>query len=133
MQVVNNLLSNAAKYSPDGTPVEMVATAEEDVVQVTVRDTGIGISQEDQAKLFVPFFRAENVETRSESGTGLGLVIVKTIVELHGGRIELESQRGIGTTVRTWLPGILDEPPDDLPDVNARPVISRSPLDDLSD
>ncbi|MCH7740428.1 MAG: PAS domain S-box protein [Chloroflexi bacterium] len=133
MQVFNNLLTNAAKYSPDGTPVEMVATAEEDVVQVTVRDQGIGISQEDQEKLFVPFFRAENKETRSESGTGLGLVIVKTIVESHGGRIELESQRGVGTTVRTWLPGILHEPPEDLPDVNARPVISGSRLDELAD
>lgn len=108
-QVFNNLLTNAAKYSPAGSTVEFVASVEDDTVQVEVRDHGIGISLEDQKKLFVPFFRSTNAETRKEPGTGLGLVIVKAIVERHGGSVELESQPTVGTIVRTTFPGILSE------------------------
>lgn len=106
MQVFNNLLTNSAKYSPDGTVVEMIATTEDTVLHVTIRDHGIGISREDQKQLFIPFFRVSNEETRREPGTGLGLSIAKTIVEMHSGRIELDSETGKGTTVQIWLPGV---------------------------
>ncbi len=128
MQVFNNLLSNAAKYSPDGASVELVATVEQNIIQLVFRDHGIGISHEDQLKLFAPFFRAGNQKTRSESGTGLGLVIVKTIVELHGGHIKLESQQGVGTTVRIWLPGILSGPPGHVPDADAASATASPPF-----
>ncbi len=112
MQVFSNLLTNASKYSPPGSSVEFVARAENDVLEMTIVDQGMGISAEDQQKLFIPFFRAENGQMDGVRGMGLGLVVVKTIVELHGGRIEIESEVGMGTTVRAWIPGILPEAPE---------------------
>lgn len=112
IQVFDNLLTNAHKYSPESTEVNVAVTVEDDVVEVVVVDQGIGISRDDQEFVFEPFFRAANKETCKESGTGLGLVIVKAIVVLHGGRVELESEWGAGTTVRTWFPGVVAEPPE---------------------
>lgn len=114
-QVLNNLLTNASKYSPGETVTKMTVSIENDMLRVEISDQGIGISKQDQRRLFVPFFRASNSETRKEAGTGLGLVIAKTIVDLHGGRIEIESQHGEGTSVRFWLPRILDKLPNGRP------------------
>ncbi len=102
-QVLINLLSNAVKFTPQGR-VEVTLKSVGSRALVTVRDTGIGISREDQARLFDKFFRADNEYTRRVGGTGLGLSIVKAIVELHGGEVRLESEPGVGTTVRVWLP-----------------------------
>ncbi len=106
--VVGNLLSNAVKYSPRATPVSLsIARMGRDAV-ITVRDRGIGIPTEDQARLFEVFYRGRNVG--ESPGTGLGLVIVKRCVEVHGGTVTLHSQVGRGTTVVVRLP-VLEEPP----------------------
>lgn len=97
-QVVMNLISNASKYSPEESRILATMCADDDSIYVSVKDEGIGITEEDQAKLFTSFFRADNEATRSAPGTGLGLVIVKGIVEMHRGKIRIESEFGSGTT-----------------------------------
>ncbi|MDR2618099.1 MAG: response regulator [Treponema sp.] len=102
-QVITNLLSNAVKFTPDqGTiQVDTELLKEEDsvcTVQIKVTDTGIGISKEQQARLFTPFQQAEGSTSRKFGGTGLGLAISKRIVELMGGRIWIESELGRGST-----------------------------------
>jgi signal transduction histidine kinase len=104
-QVVDNLLTNAIKYSLPGGRVE-VAMASEDPgsVGLTVRDQGIGISEEDQARLFTRFFRAREVQERAIQGAGLGLSICKSLVEAHGGSVGVSSVPGGGTTFHVRLP-----------------------------
>ena len=105
-QVVGNLLSNACKYSDPGTEVCVAAHQDEDdSVRIEVRDIGVGISPEDQTKLFTKFFRADNSSTREASGTGLGLYITKYLIEAHGGNIWVVSELGKGTTVSCTWPG----------------------------
>lgn len=105
--IVGNLLSNAVKYSPEGSPVEFSLRRDDAEVVMTVKDHGIGIPAADQARLFEAFHRASNVgET---PGTGLGLLLVKHCVELHQGRVSLESQEGTGTTFTVHLP-VLSKP-----------------------
>jgi signal transduction histidine kinase len=99
-----NLGSNAVKFTPAGGRVEMTAERDGDRARVTVADTGIGIPEVDQGRLFQRFFRASNATDAAIPGTGLGLAIARTIVEGHGGQLELESVEGAGTTVRVWLP-----------------------------
>ena len=102
-QVMSNLLSNACKYSPQGARVTIRAREEDAVVRIDVSDTGMGISPEDQERLFTKFFRADNSSTREVSGSGLGLYITKHLIEAHGGRIWASSQLGQGTTFSiTW-------------------------------
>ncbi len=102
-QVISNLLSNACKYSPQGARVTIRAREEDAGVRIDVSDTGIGISPEDQERLFTKFFRADNSSTREVSGSGLGLYITKHLIEAHGGRIWASSQLGQGTTFSlTW-------------------------------
>lgn len=105
-QVVGNLLSNAIKYTPEGgvITVEVAQAAEEGFLQVTVADTGVGISPEDQEKLFERFFRAESAYETRAVGSGLGLYITRALVELHGGSIRFESQLGQGSTFRVTFP-----------------------------
>ena len=103
-QVITNLVGNACKYSPEGTTTTISARAENGVVQVDVADTGLGISEADQAQLFNKFFRADNGSTPGVPGTGLGLFIVKSIVEAHGGRVWVESEDGEGSTFSFTLP-----------------------------
>jgi len=109
-QVISNLLSNASKYSPEESEIELDARTEGDRLHVAVRDHGIGISRADQRKLFTAFFRAGNKETRSEKGTGLGLCITKSLVEMHGGQISIESEPGTGTAVSFYIRGLLPGP-----------------------
>jgi signal transduction histidine kinase len=102
-QIISNLLSNACKYSPVGATVTVTAQEANGLIRIKVSDTGIGISEEDQARLFNKFFRADNTSTREASGTGLGLYITKYLIEAHGGDIWAESQLGKGTTFQfTW-------------------------------
>ena len=119
-QVLTNLLSNACKYSPEGAHIELKTWREDDRLLVTITDSGIGISQQDQTRLFTPFFRADNVLTRSVAGTGLGLAITKSIVELHEGQIEVESELNAGTTFRLQIPGIRSGPSQEPGDRAAR-------------
>lgn len=101
-QLLNNLLSNAIKYSPKETVVRITLDYNDSEVILKVSDEGIGIPEADLPHLFEPFHRATNVGTIS--GTGLGLVIAREAVELHGGTITVESQQGVGTTFMIRIP-----------------------------
>ncbi len=103
-QVLGNLLSNAIKFSDSGGRIELRASGEDDGVRVDVIDHGIGIAPEDLPKLFLKFQQLDSSNTRKAGGTGLGLVITKGIVEEHGGRIWVESEKGKGSTFSFWLP-----------------------------
>ncbi len=103
-QVFINLLSNAVKFTPPGGRVEVTGGREDGWVTVRVADSGIGIPESEQDKLFSRFFRASNATERSIPGTGLGLAIVRTIVSAHEGELDLRSQAGAGTTVTVRLP-----------------------------
>ena len=105
MQVLTNLLSNASKYSPREAQITVRARRWKNRLYFTTIDCGIGSSEEDHKSLFTLFFRADNVNTRAESGTGVGLHIAQTIVELHGGEITVTSSVGEGTTVSFYVPG----------------------------
>jgi len=102
-QIVTNLLSNAHKYTPAGGEIAIAAHVENDLVRVTVRDTGVGLSEEDLTRLFTRFFRARNPHATA-GGTGLGLVITRSLVELHGGTMTVESAPGVGSTFGFTLP-----------------------------
>ena len=104
-RMMANLVSNAVKYSPEGGRVTIRLEQAQGVVRLEVRDEGLGISRAEQAKLFTEFFRSTNPAARAQPGTGLGLTIVARIVERHGGRIELESELGRGSTFRVLLAG----------------------------
>ncbi len=103
-RVVLNLVNNAVKYTPRGGSVTVSVEREHEWAVFTCADTGLGISEEDQTRLFTEFFRSSNVQARAKPGTGLGLVIVKRTVERHGGRVEFESELDVGTTFRVHLP-----------------------------
>jgi two-component system phosphate regulon sensor histidine kinase PhoR len=103
-QVVDNLVSNAIKYTVDGGRVRVGVAIDGNRVELSVADTGIGISASDRDRLFTRFFRTRQAEERSIQGVGLGLSITKAIVESHGGRIEVESELGRGSEFRVRLP-----------------------------
>jgi signal transduction histidine kinase len=102
-QVVFNLLSNAVKFTPDGGQIDVSAHLDGGDAVIAVRDSGVGISPEDQALLFEEF-RQVGQGARQVEGTGLGLALSKKFVELHGGRIEVESEVGAGSTFTVRLP-----------------------------
>jgi CheY-like chemotaxis protein len=104
-QVVANLLSNAIKYTPKGGRVKVRLARRESQVEIAVTDTGVGIAPEFLPRLFERFRQPESSTTRAHGGIGLGLAIVRHLVELHGGRVEAESPgRGQGATFRVVLP-----------------------------
>ena len=102
-EVFENLLSNAAKYSPPQNPVRLFGAVSGDDYQFAVADQGIGMTEEQMEKIFDKFYRADASNT-APAGLGLGMSLVKTIVEAHGGRIWVESRQKEGTTVRFTLP-----------------------------
>lgn len=97
-QILTNLLSNALKYTPNDGKIVIRAIQEGDSVRFEVKDTGIGLTEVDRQKLFTKFYRADNSLTRTERGTGLGLALTKSLVELHNGKIWVESQPQKGST-----------------------------------
>jgi cell cycle sensor histidine kinase DivJ len=105
-QILVNLLSNGVKYTPAGGEVRMTARPLEagQGIEIVVRDTGTGISKADLERLGKPFEQVENAETRSKEGTGLGLALVKSLAQMHGGTAALDSVLGEGTTVTIRLP-----------------------------
>jgi signal transduction histidine kinase len=107
-QVLINLVGNAIKFTDAG-EVAIKAEAHNGSFQVSVRDTGPGISAADQAKLFQEFQQADNAITRKKGGTGLGLAISKRIIEMHGGKIWVESQPGQGSTFAFTLPVVVEQ------------------------
>lgn len=103
-QMLNHLLSNAAKFTPAGGSITLAALPADDGVALVVRDTGIGIDPKDLPRVFQPFWQAAPVLSRRYQGTGLGLTMVKTLVDLHHGRVTVDSAPGRGTTVTVVLP-----------------------------
>jgi signal transduction histidine kinase len=102
-QVFYNLLDNAIKYTPEGGRVEVGLRREGRAVVVIVRDTGIGIPPEHIPHIFERFYRVDKARSREQGGTGLGLSIARSILAAHGGRIELTSTPGQGTTCTVTL------------------------------
>src|SRR5690606_25241434 len=125
IQVLTNLVSNAHKYTPDDGEITLKAevvpnrwshtngknsqVSHPPVLLVSVRDNGIGMSEEDRNKLFTPYFRSSNPEAKAQPGTGLGLTIVRGVVEQHGGSIWVESEFGEGTTFNFTVPLATEE------------------------
>lgn len=108
-QVIDNIISNALKYSPDGGEIRFGVTIYEDMLQVMVSDDGIGIPKENVTRIFDRFYRVDRARARSMGGTGLGLAIAREMIEAHGGKIWAQSEEGIGTTIFFTLPYELDE------------------------
>jgi PAS domain S-box-containing protein len=102
-QVLKNLLSNAAKYSPDGGEIRVTGEMAKDCFQISVEDQGLGMTPEQVERMFDKFYRADSSNTAIE-GTGLGTTIVKHVVEAHGGKVWVESELGKGTIVRFTIP-----------------------------
>jgi two-component system phosphate regulon sensor histidine kinase PhoR len=103
-EVLYNLLENAVKYSRENGEIRLRAEQRASEIVFSVKDDGIGISKDDLPRIFERFYRADKARTRELGGTGLGLAIVKHIAQLHGGRVEAESEPGRGTTIRVLLP-----------------------------
>ncbi len=105
-KVVNNLISNAIRYTPAGGEVEITPFIKKNQFGFSVKDTGIGISQEDQEKIFSDFFRSKNAKQKSQLGTGLGLSLVKQIVNKYNGNIVVESELNKGSKFTVTIPKI---------------------------
>jgi two-component system, cell cycle sensor histidine kinase PleC len=103
-QVLINLLANAVKFTPEGGRVVVSARTDHDLAIIVIADTGIGIPAKDIEKLGRPFEQVENQFTKSKGGSGLGLAISRSLIELHGGRLDIASTVGRGTTVTVKLP-----------------------------
>ncbi len=103
-QVIENLLTNAVRYTPAGGSVSISVGGDADHLHLVVSDTGVGIAPKDQERLFEQFFRAAEARASAIRGIGLGLAIVKAIVDAHGGEVALESGPGRGTTVTVRIP-----------------------------
>ncbi|MEQ8791292.1 MAG: ATP-binding protein [Pirellulaceae bacterium] len=101
---IDNLLGNAAKYTPHGGEVALRVDIDEDTLQIHVQDSGVGISEEELPKVFEKFFRSSDERIREETGTGLGLAMVWEIVHLHGGDIKVQSTLNEGSTFSISLP-----------------------------
>jgi len=113
VQILINLVSNANKYTQEGGTITIEADYASNhsepngvpgVVRITVQDTGLGMTPDDQAKIFTKFFRSEDPKAREAPGTGLGLNITRNLVELQGGKIWFESEYGKGTTFQFSIP-----------------------------
>ncbi len=108
-EIVYNLLDNAVKYSPSGGRVVVRAAIEGEEIQLSVSDSGPGIPVGDLPRIFERFYRADKARQRELGGTGLGLSIVKHIAQLHGGRVDAESEVGRGTTIRVTFPRAIEQ------------------------
>jgi two-component system sensor histidine kinase VicK len=108
-QVIDNVISNAIKYSPDGGYVRFGFTVQGNLLKVMISDDGMGIPKENVGRIFDRFYRVDRARARSMGGTGLGLAIAREMIEAHGGKIWAESEEGYGTTVFFTLPFELDD------------------------
>jgi PAS domain S-box-containing protein len=125
-QIMDNLLSNAIKFTPEGGRIRIAARRAPagDGIEVVVSDTGIGIKPEDQGRIFQEFEQLDNAYVREQQGTGLGLALTRKLVELHGGRIGVESQPGSGSTFRFVLPfAARSTTPELIPSVHPAPLV----------
>ena len=105
----HNLIENAVNYSPEDTKVSVVAKRNHDIIEISVTDQGIGIAEEDQARIFERFYRVDPARSRETGGTGLGLSIVKHVALNHGGDVKVWSKPGVGSTFTLLLPIAIEE------------------------
>jgi signal transduction histidine kinase len=103
-EALSNLIVNALKYTPEGGRILVSLVQNRTRANVTIEDTGFGIPLEQQEKLFQPFFRADTPATKNVEGTGLGLHLVKNIVERHFGRVHFQSNEGAGSSFGFEIP-----------------------------
>ncbi len=138
-QILYNLLSNAIKFTPEGGSVTVDARRRGDVAEISVADTGIGISKKDQKKIFQPFMQADASTSREYGGTGLGLSLVKKFSELHGGTVWIESEPGKGSTFTFTIPiegraeaeTEAEVPEEDMSGEEVEPVVEVAPLAEM--
>lgn len=112
-QILTNLLDNAFNYTPEPGEIHVTAEANDIAVYITVADTGIGIARENLPKIFDRFYRAEDEAVQKVPGTGLGLAIVQSLIEMHGGKLIVDSEPGHGSRFTFNLPVVLED--GDLP------------------
>ena len=110
-QILINLLSNAVKFTPEEGAITLSATVSDQDLEITVRDTGIGIAADEQERVFDRFAQVGDVMARDQYGTGIGLPLSRALAEAHGGQLRLDSAMGEGTTVTLQLPGRVRTPP----------------------
>src|ERR1051326_133657 len=103
-RMILNLLDNAVKYTPAGGEISLALTRQNGNAEIVVRDTGIGIAVMDRKRVFDRFYRVDKARSRALGGAGLGLSIVRWIVEVHGGEIRIDSAPGRGSTFTVDLP-----------------------------
>jgi two-component system phosphate regulon sensor histidine kinase PhoR len=103
-QVINNLIENALKYTPEGSHIEIRASMKQLGVEIRISDNGPGIPEADLSHIFERFYRVEKGRSREKGGTGLGLSIVKHIVQLHGGKVDVQSKVGQGVAFILLFP-----------------------------
>jgi len=103
-QVLDNLISNAIKYSPDGGQITVGGSIVDGQAAVYVRDQGVGLTESEQERIFERFYRVDGALSRRTQGTGLGLYLAKAIVEAHGGKLSVTSQPGQGSTFTFTIP-----------------------------
>ncbi len=134
-QVLFNLVDNAIKYTPGGGEVRLSLERDTQWVRVAVADTGIGIPPQDLSKIFDRFYRVDKARSREKGGSGLGLAIAQWIAQAHGGRIEVQSAVGKGSTFTLWLPaeqsdGLRNQIPPLVPEEEIEPqVAEKEPVD----
>jgi signal transduction histidine kinase len=122
-EAIVNLLLNAIKYTPAGGAISVTAQVQAGSILIQIADTGIGVPPDEQARVFEEFYRASNARQVEPDGDGLGLSLVKRVIELHHGTIGFSSQLGSGTTFRIVLPLA---PSNDAPAPRAEPLPTRS-------
>jgi signal transduction histidine kinase len=103
-KIINNLIDNAIKYSPPNSEIRISSRETGDWIEIAITDQGIGMSREERELLFTRFFRIKNEATTKVAGTGLGLYLTKYFVEAHKGTVEVESEKGLGSTFKIRLP-----------------------------
>lgn len=103
-QIITNLLSNAVKYTRQGGHVQIRAIQKDNLIQLSIQDSGVGIDEDEQERLFQPFFRSSDTFVRTQAGSGLGLVITQQLLRLQGGDIWCESVKDRGSTFHFTLP-----------------------------